>query len=478
MRIMLVQTMKSTVSHLFRLVFPVISGAVVVCLGGSWRSEKAIAQANFPVQVVVAGTVIDPNGAVISGATVQAISDTGEITAQTTSREDGSFRLAVAPGGYTVRALVEGKIVSDIKVAALPGEASTLRLKLGAFFHGTRSITRAGPPENQPKGQIVRIFYATDREHSSIRAKYGQAYDGNRSPSGSLSYGTAFVSIPRDHKIGELEDATFWSFSFLPSAGDYVSLSRVNAQNQPSFFSDVHAAVDASDSKSVLVFIHGYNVSFEDAARRTAQIAYDLGFDGAPILYSWPSKGRAQDYPADEESIQWTTDHLRAFLEDVARRSGARKIQLIAHSMGNRALLSALTELSHAHSTARFREIVLAAPDIDAGIFRQIATAVASEAGRVTIYASSTDRALTASQRFHQFPRAGEAGNNIVITRSMDTVDATAADTSFIGHSYFADSRSVLADLFSLIRYDLPPQNRFGLEQERWNQQIYWKFKP
>jgi esterase/lipase superfamily enzyme len=470
--------MNSDPKVLFHLLAKIVTGAAFIYVCASWRGETVIAQANLSAQVVVTGTVTNSDGALISAATVQAISETGKIASQTTSLEDGSFRLILDSGAYTVRALREGKVVSDAKIVALPGEGSSLNLKVGAFFHGTRSITRAGQPESQPKGQIVRIFYATDREPSSVHAKYGQAYGADRSLNGSLSYGTAFVSIPRDHKIGELEDATFWSFNFLPSAGDYVSLSRVNAQNQSSFFSDIHATVDASDSKSVLVFIHGYNVSFEDAARRTAQMAYDLGFDGAPILYSWPSKGRARDYPADEESIQWTTDHLRMFLEDVARKSGGRRIQLIAHSMGNRALLNALTELSRTHSTIRFREIVLAAPDIDAGVFRQISSAVASEAGRVTLYASSTDRALAASQRFHQFPRAGEAGNKIVIMRSADTVDATTVDTSLLGHSYFADSRSVLADLFSLIRYDLPPQSRFGLEQQMLNQQIYWKFKP
>lgn len=335
--------MKSDIYQLFRLLFPAALGVVILCLCGGWWSERVIAQTNLAAQVILTGTIIDSDGALISGATVQAISEAGELTAQTTSHEDGSFRLALDPGPYTVRALLEGKIVTDARVLALAGQASFLSLKLGTYFHGTRQITRAGAPENQPKGQIVRIFYATDRHSSSIRTKYGQAYDGNRSQNGSLSYGTAFVSIPRDHKIGQLEDATFWSFSFLPSAADYVSLSRVNVQNQSSFFNDIHAAVGSSDSKSVLVFIHGYNVSFEDAARRTAQMAYDLGFDGAPILYSWPSKGRAQDYSADEESIQWTTDHLRKFLEDVARKSGARRIQIIAHSMGNRALPSVPT---------------------------------------------------------------------------------------------------------------------------------------
>ena len=42
-------------------------------------------------------------------------------------------------------------------------------------------------------------------------------------------------------------------------------------------------AQDAKSSKEakvldVLVFVHGYNVGFEDAARRAAQLAYDLNF--------------------------------------------------------------------------------------------------------------------------------------------------------------------------------------------------------
>jgi esterase/lipase superfamily enzyme len=278
--------------------------------------------------------------------------------------------------------------------------------------------------------------------------------------------------------MGELETSTFWSFSFLPTAADSVTLSRVNAEDRAAFFQDVHGSVAGSATKSAFVFIHGYNVSFEDAARRTAQMAYDLGFDGAPILYSWPSQGKPQGYPADEESVQWTVGHLRTFLEDVAHQSGARRIQIIAHSMGNRALLGALNELSQAHSLIRFQQVILTAPDIDADIFRQVARAVAAQAGRVTLYASSADLALATSQRIHRFPRAGESGTHIVTVSGVDTIDATKVDTGFLGHSYYADNRSILADLFQLIRYDLPPKSRFGLEQQMWNQQIYWRFRP
>jgi esterase/lipase superfamily enzyme len=252
----------------------------------------------------------------------------------------------------------------------------------------------------------------------------------------------------------------------------------VGYEDRDNFFQDVHAKVTSSATKSAFVFIHGYNVSFEDAARRTAQMAYDLGFDGAPILYSWPSQGKTQEYPADEESVQWTVEHLRMFLIDVAQKSGAQRVQLIAHSMGNRALVNALDQLAETHSTVKFREVVLAAPDIDADIFRQLSAAIRSQSGRVTLYASSADLALTASQQFHKYARAGESGKNLMVLPGIDTIDATRVDTGFLGHSYFADNRSILADVFHLFRYDLPAQDRFGLQQKRWNQLSYWVFKP
>ena len=50
------------------------------------------------------------------------------------------------------------------------------------------------------------------------------------------------------------------------------------------------------------LFIHGYNVTFEGAARRTAQMAYDLGFNGAAVFYSWPSQGTPTAYTIDEQT--------------------------------------------------------------------------------------------------------------------------------------------------------------------------------
>ena len=56
----------------------------------------------------------------------------------------------------------------------------------------------------------------------------------------------------------------------------------------------------------VLVFVHGYNVTFGDALRQTAQLAFDLAFEGAPILYSWPASGNKGDYARDKDQAGLT----------------------------------------------------------------------------------------------------------------------------------------------------------------------------
>jgi len=53
-----------------------------------------------------------------------------------------------------------------------------------------------------------------------------------------------------------------------------------------------------------LLFIHGYNVDFEGAAIRAAQIGCDLKVPGVTAFFSWPSRGSLVSYPADEATIE------------------------------------------------------------------------------------------------------------------------------------------------------------------------------
>lgn len=127
----------------------------------------------------------------------------------------------------------------------------------------------------------------------------------------------------------------------------------------------------------------------------------------------------------------------------------------------------------------RFEQVVLVAPDIDAEVFRRdIAPQLSPVGERVTLYASARDKALEMSQTFHRYPRAGDVSDGVVVVPGVDTIDATAVDTSLTGHSYFADGTSVLADLFYLLRLGLPPAERDGLEAADAAGEEYWRFVP
>lgn len=148
---------------------------------------------------------------------------------------------------------------------------------------------------------VVKVFFATDRGRTGSD-ELAHVYGTTR---GELSYGTCKESIPRDHRMGELEAPSIWRLQFRKDPEKHVVLLDVSTRKRARYFQDLASRIAASARKQAFIFVHGYNVSFEDAARRTAQIAYDLGFDGAPMFYSWPSAGKALGYPSDEDNVDW-----------------------------------------------------------------------------------------------------------------------------------------------------------------------------
>ena len=239
---------------------------------------------------------------------------------------------------------------------------------------------------------------------------------------GEFQLGECRVSIPKYHEAGTIERPSILRLDFREDPRKHVVLQDVRQEPPDEFYASLKASVQASQQKAAFVFVHGYNVTFEDAARRTAQLAYDLKFDGAPIFFSWPSQGGLLQYAVDETNVAWAVPHLKEFLLSVARQSGAQSVHLIAHSMGNRALTSALLSLAPRmkNQVPMFHEVVLTAPDIDADVFkRDIAPRITRAARRVTLYASSNDEALALSKRLHGYPRAGESGSALVDRKSV-----------------------------------------------------------
>jgi len=362
-----------------------------------------------------------------------------------------------------------------------PAIASVLTLLIAALaWHrrGKLSMSLAA------LGLVVTVALAMSALSTEVHLTEGavspnQLYGTERGK--HLALGTCSVSIPREHKLGTLETPSILKFEFVYNPSKHVTLQGVTTQTSDAFYAELRQCVARSKRQEAFVFIHGYNVAFPDAARRTAQLAYDLEFDGAPILYSWPSQAAMLQYTVDESNVEWTVHHLQAFLSDLAARSGARVIHLVAHSMGNRALTRALQGLAGrpGFDPSRFQEIVLAAPDIDAETFRRdLAPAIARAGRRVTLYASSKDEALALSKFIHGYPRAGESGAAVVVVPGTDTIDVSAVDTSLVGHSYYGDNESLLSDLFTLVKKGLPPPKRSQLRQALRDGLPYWIFQP
>ena len=146
-------------------------------------------------------------------------------------------------------------------------------------------------------------------------------YGGDR---GELELGTCEVSIPKDHQVGELESPSVLRLEFREDPERHVVLLGVHPAAGRRVLCRSAGVRRAIAGKEAFVFVHGYNVGFETAARRTAQIAYDLKFDGAPIFYSWPSQEGLLAYTVDETNVVWTVPHLKEFLLGVRQAVGGQ----------------------------------------------------------------------------------------------------------------------------------------------------------
>ena len=321
------------------------------------------------------------------------------------------------------------------------------------------------------EGRFFRVYYGTDREPVDP-AKPETGFTGDRGH--RVYYGSCDVHIPKTHKIGSTGTSPwiFWRRDGKLDLTAMVSLA------EDAFW---QAVVDdlkgrELDKRSALVFIHGFNVSFDEAAIRAAQMGADLKIPGVTAFYSWPSKGSVADYMADESAIEASEPFITKFLIDFAEKSGAEHIHIIAHSMGNRGLLRALktiAEKASAETSLPFTQLILAAPDVDCDTFRQLAAAHRKVAARATLYVSSKDKAVAASAFLHDYDRAGFVPP-VTIVGGIDTIEVSNVDLTLLGHGYVASARDVLRDMHDLIFNNASPENRFGLMDALAGTLKYW----
>ncbi len=329
---------------------------------------------------------------------------------------------------------------------------------------------------------IVPVHYATNRKPGS-RDSLNSWYGSDRNE--SLEYGEIEVSIPESHSMGKMERPGFFRL-WKEKPGKHIMLRNIVEEGEDSFFVKLSERVAETSHSQAFVFVHGFNVSFDAASRRAAQMAYDLfnlenidqhaRLSVAPILFSWPSEGNKALYYHDISNADASVSLFKEFLQQVAERSGAESITIIAHSMGCKLLTAALNEVGLAmqeEDGPLINEIILAAPDIDKGVFLSAANAVKRTGVRVTLYASDRDKALLASKAINGFPRAGDARGGVVIVEGIDSIDASEVGDDILVHSYVAQT-SVLKDLYYIIRSGLSPEDRFGIRAEGNPPNSYW----
>ena len=362
-------------------------------------------------------------------------------------------------------------LLSDLSNAVSQASAEELRswfgsslasLHLAFEYASTAYVARLPRPE--PKK--VKVWFGTNRQPNllddeTLRLDHPDGPFGSED-SETLRFGACTVSIPESHRFGGVKS---W-FERLCRGGDQLELEEASLFGfKDAFVDNIRANLleIAEDQRAILVYIHGYNVSFREAAIRAAQLGADLS---VPItaFYSWPSSGTSTGYVADSAAIEASEPRLVEFLQTVAKLADNAPIHLLVHSMGNRGMIRVLEQLAPLSLNAGFKfgQIILAAPDVDARVFRQRAAMYSSICSRTTLYVSRNDRALKLSKSLSSFPRAG-LSPPVTVVSGVDTIEVTKIDVSRLGHGYYSSAEPVLYDIADLFHRGAPPSKRIRL---------------
>lgn len=356
-----------------------------------------------------------------------------------------------------------------------------------------------GKTEEKPYA-TVPVLFGTDRKPGEPRkAKWGDTVEtfGGESQF-KLALGKALVTVPTKEGVrerGSVPRPELIVFGFRVPWGTeqldkHFTVYSARTLDEATFLGEVKQSLDKSKSfeKHAFLFVHGYNVTFEDSLYRTAQIAHDLEFDGAAFMYSWPSKGDPKAYLYDEDRSKGARPYLRDYLELIATKTGVQHLHIVAHSKGAELVVEVLNSLStmpDVKQRLNINEIILAAPDIDRANFEQIAERIVGVAQRgVTLYASNNDKALSLSSTIRLGSvRAGDVPVNLgpVLVKGVDTIDISAASTDFFSsnHITFAERQHLISDMRSILANGMHPPDKRSQAIFRpitIDRGLYWKY--
>lgn len=331
------------------------------------------------------------------------------------------------------------------------------------------------PRDEKPITEPIKyaVTYGTNRELADSESL---TFTGARE--GKLHTGVATVSIPATHQFGG--KGRFWTrlWRMLTSERPSIVASKLFADDWQ-FREHIQTLREMfAGENHNLLYVHGFNVTFEQAVVQAAHFGTDLKIPGVTFAYSWPSAGRIPSYTADEAAVEASAPMFSEFFHKILADTGDDPLSIIVHSMGNRAglrLLDGLQLDDTENQERRIKNVIFAAPDVDAQLFRDTIPRIVKKAKRTTLYATRADIALQASEWLHSYPRAGLAPPVLTLP-DLDTVLVEDFNLLNLGHSYYAEAASLLHDMFILIHLGSGPKGRPALSPAMTNGDgEYWK---
>jgi esterase/lipase superfamily enzyme len=299
---------------------------------------------------------------------------------------------------------------------------------------------------NTPQATPVKMLVATTRAPSDNPAIL---FSGERGS--GLKIDAVDVSIPPDknRKIGEVQ----WPKHLPPDPSkDFTTLavkSLVTKQDTQQWLN-----ANAKSKHRVMIFVHGFNNTYEDSVYRFAQIVHDSKTDVVPVLFTWPSRANIFDYNYDKESANYSRDALEDLLQRVSLEPGVTDITVMAHSMGSWLAVESLRQMAIRHGTvnAKIKNVILASPDLDVDVFRSQFIALGTKPPHFTLFVSRDDRALSISRRIAgnvdrlgQINPADEPYRSALEATGITVIDLTKLKTGDqLNHGKFAESPEVV----------------------------------
>lgn len=338
------------------------------------------------------------------------------------------------------------------------------------------------------------LYYATNRRHVGSDRWNPKGYSTFFSADGleNLRFGRVTVDVEE----GEIKKYLRMDTGFGRGEGEklsgYMKRCIMNGAKIKAYEENIDHRISDVDQKSavlgslamfrdlkeammnttdVLVYIHGFNVSWEDALAAAFSLQEMLnGWGGSDkadnilvILFTWPSDGRALPYVSyksdrtDAKNSGYAFGRgllkVRDFMTKLKKEKlpGGEKpceqdIHLLCHSMGNYVLQNAIKRIAQftpSKSLPRlFEHIFLCAPDVDDDVLEadKPMGGVHELCRNVTLYHNREDVAMYVSDYTKGNPdRLGCAGASrpFLLHNKVHQVDCTPVVEGIVEHSYY-----------------------------------------